>query len=238
MTKKFSHTILLIILILFIKVTDIFSQENSKYNVDRELKGMIILGLNLTQVDGDEVYGYKKTGLNGGFGAVVPIEKRFSLSIETLFNQKGAYRRYAPIADSSDGVYYNLRLNYLEVPFLLNYEDRQTWNFGLGISWGRLVSMNEIEHGETIDWSYNNWPYSKHDWNIIANIHFRLWEHLKFNLRYAYSISKIRTREFSNYSGSTWTREQYNNVISLRLMYVFNEKYLPPKTKIEKKKKK
>jgi len=45
-------------------------------------------------------------------------------------------------------------------------------------------------------------------------------DRLKINLRYAYSIRSFRNREFSQGD----FREQYNNVVTIRLMYIFNEK--------------
>jgi hypothetical protein len=59
---------------------------------------------------------------------------------------------------------------------------------------------------------------------VLADLRFRLWEGLKLNLRYQYSMVKIRTRDFENLQGDTWTRDQFNNVITIRLIYVFNEK--------------
>ena len=72
----------------------------------------------------------------------------------------------------------------------------------------------------------NSNTYRPNDFNICANLRFRLWEGLHAELRYQYSLRSIRTRLY--YSNITETlpsqvRLQYNNSITLRLVYIFNE---------------
>ena len=40
------------------------------------VKGEAFMGLNLSQVDGDQAYGYRRLGFHGGLGAIVPIYKK------------------------------------------------------------------------------------------------------------------------------------------------------------------
>ncbi|MCF8331934.1 MAG: hypothetical protein K9H84_05735, partial [Bacteroidales bacterium] len=65
------------------------------------IKGAAILGTNLSQVDGDEIYGFHKFGLNVGASAIIPIDDRWSVSLETLYSEKGSFRgpQYAPPKD-------------------------------------------------------------------------------------------------------------------------------------------
>jgi hypothetical protein len=67
-------------------------------------------------------------------------------------------------------------------------------------------------------------PFNENDYSIIADFRFRLYKRLFFNFRYSYSISKIREREFFDYNNNKWMRKQYNNLFSIRLIYVFNER--------------
>ena len=53
------------------------------------IKGEVISGVNLSQVDGDMFYGFKKFGLNVGVGAMIPFGKNWDVSFEILYNQKG-----------------------------------------------------------------------------------------------------------------------------------------------------
>lgn len=199
----------------------------------QRIKGELILGMNTTQIDGDEVYGFHKYGFNVGVGAILPFSKHWSLSVETILNQKGAYQNASIEGDTLPTPYYNIRINYLEVPVMIHYEDRETMTAGLGFSWGRSVGIEEIEHGTKVPSTTLAGPYKRDDVNVLVDFRFRIWEKLKFNFRYAYSVLPIRTRTFTNSIGQTWERTQYNSLLTVRLIYVFNE--APDLTKKEKK---
>ena len=107
------------------------------------IKGEVFLGSNISQVDGDECYRYRKLGVHAGAGALVPITNYLDAGLEVLFGQKGAYKR-----DSINyhlGYFtgtYNLTLNYVEVPVMVYLHDNR-FAFGLGVSYGRLVGLTE-----------------------------------------------------------------------------------------------
>ena len=72
----------------------------------------------------------------------------------------------------------------------------------------------------------NSCTYRPSDFNICADLRFRVWEGLHVELRYQYSLAPIRNRLY--YQNVTETlamkiRQQYNNSITLRVVYVFNE---------------
>lgn len=192
---------------------------------DRQIKGLVILGMNMAQVDGDEVFGFYKAGLNAGVGALLPLGKGFGFNAEILFNQKGAYKKFTVAGDSAGIPYYNLKLDYLEAPLYFTFEDRHIWTIGLGFSYGRRIRYREVERGYVMDSASQ---YSKNDYNVLIDLQLRVWHHLKVDIRYAYSLAKIRTRNYGpTLSGDTWTRDQYHNLLSFRAIYVLNEKYQP-----------
>jgi len=223
--------ILLIIILLF---------SCHSYLSAQRIKGAISAGMNLSQVDGDEVYGFNKVGLIAGASATLPVGKHFSFTIETNYSQKGSNQKdqyYEEIDDSLGNVEvrtgaYKVKLDYLEVPVLFHFNDRNIFAAGLGFSYGRLVSVKEWEHGHRVSTtSLNTGPYDRDDYNVLADLYFRIHKKiskLKFNIRYAYSLSKIRTRDFYNNRGEyTGTRDQYNNLFSFRIIYIFNEHPAP-----------
>lgn len=199
----------------------------------QRIQGALIAGFNLSQVDGDEIYGFRKFGLTGGPSAIIPFTEKWLVSLETIFNQKGSFEKkqyYSldTLGNELNGAY-RLVLDYVEVPVMVHFNDRDRITAGLGFSWGRLVRVKEWEHGRrTTSTSLNTGPYDKNDYNILVDLRFRLYKRFRMNFRYAYSLSRIRTREFLPQPGSnqSWTRDQYNNLIGFRLIYVFNEK--PP----------
>lgn len=208
-------TIIIIIISLIVSF-------NAKSQV---IKGVIIAGANASQVDGDEVYGYYHFGANVGLGAIIPFTERWSVSIETLFNQKGGKGNFLKLIDSLGGLY-KINLNYVEVPVLIHFEDKKILNVGVGISWSRLVGVKEWQNGKQVNSTSISGPYTKNDFNIIADVSVRLYRQLKLNFRFSYSFIKIRERTYSDLNNNSWTRKQYNNMLTLRLLYVFNEKFI------------
>jgi len=186
------------------------------------IKGYVAGGFNLSQVDGDEVYGFKRMGGNIGVAAMIPLWKNFDVSLETSFTQKGAFQKQQYNSDSLNGAY-ELRLNYVEVPVLIHYTDKDFITIGTGFSWGRLVGATEFEHGFQTATTAANGVYSLDDFSVLVDLRMRMADRLKFNFRYQYSLTKIRTREFTNLANQTWKRDQFNNLMTVRLIYMFNE---------------
>jgi len=128
--------------------------------------GGVASGINLSQVDGDEVVGYHKVGFNGGPYVKLMLDRkqRFSATMELLYTQKGAAKRYPfpagmeiakndielidPRYEEVDKNFlYKLRTDYLEIPLLFHYEDpKSKFGIGIGISWARLVYIKEMQH--------------------------------------------------------------------------------------------
>lgn len=192
----------------------------------QRFKGAVMGGMNISQVDGDEVVGYKRIGAHFGAAAILPI-KKFDITLEAVFNQKGAYQKPQYLADTFGRTgEYDLRLNYVEVPIIAHYTDKEFITAGLGFSWGRLVSFSEVEHGGALPPYSDTVGFRNDDWNVLVDLQLRIYKQLKFNVRYAYSLAALRERVYYTiYNDEPWTRKQYNNLFTFRLVYVFNERY-------------
>lgn len=187
--------------------------------------GVATLGFNMSQIDGDEVVGYKKPGLYFGAQARLPLKSNLSASVEVAFSQKGAYQKYPLEEDPTKQLpYYNIRLNYLDVPIMVHYEDKNFILAGLGFSIGRLVGLKEYEWGVRTNASLANKTYLSNDYSALVDLGFLVFPKLRVHFRYSYSLYKIRTRTYTDTSGGSWKREQFNNLISFRLTYTMNEK--------------
>lgn len=207
-----------IIILLFCLIYNSIEAQN--------IKGAIIGGLNITQVDGDQVYGFRKKGISVGPSAIIPLRSGFQLALEVLYSQKGSSQ--APVYTYEDSTReYRLKLNYAEVPILIQYADKHGLTAGLGISYGRLVFVKEKQYNpltKKVEWDnvrLNDGTYKKDDFEVIADLKLKLFTGIYANLRYSYSIAKIRTRYF--YKPFNKSRDQFNNVISFRLIWVLND---------------
>ncbi len=209
--------------------------------------GSVIAGGNVSQVDGDEVAGYYKLGVNAGLSVMMPLDNNFRwfATIELLYSQKGSFQNYlranATLSDTNQLIWHNenptipfdktikykLNLDYVEVPVVFHYEDPLTGcAIGAGFAWGRLVRAHEIENGWTTTTDVRSGLYSRNDWSVIADAKIRLWKGLKLNFRFQYSMVPIRKRLFDPFGPNEELRKQYNNSITVRLIYSFNEKYI------------
>ena len=203
-------------------------------------KGEILLGANLSQVEGDMVNGYRKVGFCGGMGIQLPFHfnpksetKPWAASMEILFTQRGARQKnanYKPTDITNDSIYtrykfkYLLQNNYVCLNFMLHYTDKEKYTIGTGLAYNRLVYYKEIEFG-TLQTYDSVARFKPSDLMFLFDLRLRVWQQLKAGFRFEYSLIPIRTRHFrqsANYLEQT--RKQYNNTLSLYLVYVFNEK--------------
>ena len=98
MSQKRKHNFLVKLVLAFGLVLSLLSFPLHA----QRFKGAVMGGMNLTQVDGDEVYGYRRVGGHLGVAAILPI-KKFDITLETVFNQKGAYQKTKYPGDSLNG---------------------------------------------------------------------------------------------------------------------------------------
>jgi hypothetical protein len=222
-----------------------FSLILSEQSFSQHILGAVSAGINLSQVDGDEVYGFKKIGFTGGPSVIIPFgkDKKWSVTLELLYSQLGSrqksvYPASTTIDSTRAGFYdgYRLSLNYVQIPVIVHFTDKRFIAGGLGFQYGQLVGVTEYEdYNDNRDFVRSattlQSPYTLADIQVLADVRLRIYRGLWFNVRYSYSILPIRTREFVNpFYGNIWLRKQYNNVISMRLVYIFND-ILPDKTK-------
>ena len=238
MKTRWLFTIGLPILFSFISL-NVYSQK---------ILGAVSAGMNLSQVDGDEKYGFKKVGLNVGPSVIIPFgkNKKWSVTMELLFSQIGSRQKEQYINDSivdstTVGYYdgYKLQLSYVQIPVMVHFKDRNIIAGGIGLLYGQLVGAKEYEDYNDSRGLFRTEtnlrsPYAMSDLQAIVDIRLRLYQKLWFNIRYSYSVFPIRTRDYVNPIYQTVeTRKQYNNVISMRLTYIFNEE-IPRKEKNKK----
>jgi hypothetical protein len=195
----------------------------------QRVMGVLAGGFNATHVEGDDVFGFRKLGFNAGAAAVVPFGEKWSFTLETLYSQKGSFHkeggRGMDYRLEHDYNHYKLVLNYVEVPVLVHFKDRTGIKGGLGFAYGRLIRVKEWEdHLRMATTTLNEGPYDDNDYSMLFDVEIPVYQQLKFNARYAFSLFKIREREYLIVSpNEEKIRKQYNRVLSFRLLWYFNE---------------
>ncbi len=201
----------------------IWAQNPSSFyeEVPRTFYGGLILGSNFTQIDGDNFAGYHKIGLNAGGIMYAHLGNKVAASLEILYSQKGSKSNMAQASNSK--VYqiqdYRIDLAYAEVPLQINYFDRRRSHFGGGFSFSQLITSRESVtskpafNNDTLD----HFKFRKSDLNFILGGNLHLWQGLFLQARFQYSLLSIR----KNFHPEFGRAEQYNNMWTLRLMYLF-----------------
>ncbi len=220
--KRYKHInlfLLLLLSVLFFEVNSCFGQDKYFLETPKTFYGGLLIGTNFTQVDGDDFAGYDKTGLNVGAIVYTTLDENVAASMEILYSQKGSEAHYAQILQP--GIYftnYGIKLNYAEIPIMINYFVKHKSNVGAGLSYSRLANSSEyITTSPPQYFDLNKYPFKKDDLNLLlgGNVHF--WKGLYLNIRFQYSLLSIRDKIPQDYSKAA----QYNNLWVIRLMYLF-----------------
>jgi hypothetical protein len=180
----------------------------------QEFKGGLKGGICASQVSGDDLSGFDKAGLILGGYVARSLSERVALQMEIMYIQKGSRKNARP--DKGDYQSYIMRLNYIEIPVLLNWRHKKKWGFEIGPSIGYLFKSYEAdEFGVFV----NARPFNPTEIAINFGLNYYMTENLFVNTRYGNSVLPIR----DHVSGATYKLNwgQYNTAISFTLNYQF-----------------
>lgn len=182
----------------------------------------LIGGANFSQIDGDNYAGYHRTGANFGGIGYLRIYRHVAFSFEALYSQKGAKSntyRYSNRDSMTIIDKYGIKLNYVEIPLMINYFDQRKSHFGLGVAVNRLLNSTEtIETTPATTINFDKYPFKKQSFDIVAGAQMHVWKGLFFNIRFQYALSPVRTVSPDEVSRA---QRQFSNLWTVRLMYLF-----------------
>jgi hypothetical protein len=202
--------------------------QNYSDDGERLFKGLLTVGVNAAQVDGDGPYGYNCWGLHAGVGTMINLGKGFSTSLEMLYSQRGSSAKvyFSPVTHYTQS--FTARFNYVEVPVCLNYQDKKRLLVTLGLSPAVLANFNLKFQGYD---PYGNqitvnppeclaMEPAKFDLSALAGIQFLIKERIAIGGRYSYSLLSLKPPCV----GETQADGQYHNVITFRATYIIGNK--------------
>lgn len=197
-----------ICLFFFLITTNTFAQEKG-------FRGGILLGAVASQVDGDALSGFYKGGLQSGIFLTNRFGKKTGFQIEIKFIQKGSRTITFPSDSAASanlytGRYYKLRLNYVEVPLLLNFYLKKKFMIETGLGFAYLFNAREDVDG--YGFAVPAPAFKKLDFPIYIGVSYFPFEKFHLDFRYSYSTVAIRNHP----ANKTWyfDRGQYNNLLS------------------------
>jgi len=230
-SRKFTALILITIILSLFSGTVLAQDEDDDephglyLPEQRVFYGGLIAGANFAQVDGDYFAGYHKIGLNAGGIVYAQLRKHVALSLEILYSQKGSKSNLGEPSPNNATIFivkYGISANYAEIPVMINYFDKRRSHFGIGVSYGRLVSSSEnitVADSSTVkNLNFNTlYPFKTNAFDFLAGVELHLVKGLFLNIRFQYSMIPIRTQiPPPDYARA----DQYSNLWVVRLMYL------------------
>ena len=179
----------------------------------QRFSGTAIIGANVSQIDGDNLFGWDKIGLNGGMRLGYGIGEKTNLAIEFLYSQRGS----APsISSGSD--FQSIDLKYIEIPILIEYndwylEEDDYYKVGIegGFSYGNLFSVSSSNNLVVTDLD----GYKKNDLSYTIGARYSINKNIAGVFRYSGTIGTIYRNEDADIEG------QVSRWMSFRLHYTF-----------------
>lgn len=226
-SRKLTKTGLLFLMLSFGSLLPAFAQYSNNPEYE-ELQGGLVAGANFSQVDGDGYKGYDKFGFTGGgilylpFGNNVglPFDATIALSLEVLYEQKGAHGNGAVFNTNVTGQ--DIRLHYAEVPIQLNlFRGTRKSNFGMGLALGYLGFSEETIEEDNTTTIKNGYPFHEFDLSYVLTGNIHVFKGLFISPRFEYSLISVRNNN-SRFGGRD---QQFNNTVSVRLMYLISQKH-------------
>lgn len=179
----------------------------------QRFKTAVVAGLNMAQIDGDDLAGYRQPGINAGLRTSAQLSDKWQLGLELLFSQQGSDR--GP-DDPFLTDYDRIRFNMVEVPAMIQFSE---WKIQLaaGLSYSRLINYRIRDLGgsniaSNFDIDRNNvsvllggtyFPSEK--WGLDVR-----WTRAMFPLQVYSSLSGAETDQFLSY------------FVSFRLLFLLN----------------
>lgn len=177
-----------------------------------------LAGVNITQIDGDDLRGFSQFGFNGGLRVVAKLGDRWRVGPEILFSQIGS-RRGGNEFNASN--FDRVRVNTVEVPFMLYYKD---WKFTAeaGLFYQRLINYRiEDSAGFNIT---DDIPFRDDFYGIQLGGTFYATENWGFNFRWS--------RHFSDLEANDGNLSLIGRSLTFRIIYTFGRGEEMPRSPI------
>jgi hypothetical protein len=183
----------------------------------QHFESAIRLGVNATQINGDNMAGFHEAGLVAGLQVSYPFSTHWSGAFEMLWSQKGS----AAVVDSgfvaTGDAWFKLRLNYIEVPVMVQYKLNKRINFQAGLGWAYLFNNNfEPYYGGDSKAQF----MKKMEFSTTFGAAYRFADHWSLFARYTNSLLPVN-KNSSLYAAYIYGSGLYNIVASFGILYHF-----------------
>ncbi|MCB0567875.1 MAG: PorT family protein [Phaeodactylibacter sp.] len=203
---------LLALLIFAFSIPDADAQQHKQLR----FTAGALLGINASQLDGDDQSGYSKNGIVGGLRGIAHLTPRFDFNVELLYAQRGS----KPSAKGNNGERpVTILLNYAETPFLITFKTAEDWdgNYRLqlstGLSYARLLNSKvEETSGNTPNIAGNENKFKKNDISWKAGLAYLITPKLSLGVRHTFSLTPLLKENAISSESRNSLRSYYLNL--------------------------
>lgn len=181
----------------------------------------VLAGVNGCQIHGDSYSGFNQAGLVGGIYVSTNPDEKVYFQMELQYSRKGSKKISHP--DKGDYDYFELRMSYIEVPFLCRVNYRRLY-FEFGETIGALAHVREWDDlGEVQPSGFRRWETA-----LVLGIGYNISERWYVDFRYTNSIVPVKKYAvplyYQNRLSNLFNKGMYNNVLGLTVCYRFPHK--------------
>lgn len=154
----------------------------------QRFKAGLVLGVNASQINGDDIAGFDKLGLRGGLRGIILLGERSDISVDLLFSERGSASELVPNNQSLRRL---VRTRYIEVPVLFNFRDwlspkgHYQVHIAGGLSYGRLFDTFVDAFGVMEEEQAN---FNNNDLSLVLGVGYAPSPKLEFAARYNRSV--------------------------------------------------
>jgi hypothetical protein len=181
----------------------------------------VLLGLNTSQVSGDNLAGYNKPGLAVAGTLGKKINEKSGLEFRIAYSAKGS--RDVPNFEKGKYTAYYLKLHYIEVPIFYRYTYKKFCLMG-GPSIGVLLKSSiQNESGDYPTNSPENRPFNKIEISTNFGISYRLSDQFEVEFRTNDTFPFTPIRKHASGASYRWNYGQLNSLLTFGLKYNFKK---------------
>lgn len=147
-----------------------------------QIRNAIVAGAVAAQIDGDQMSGFNKAGIQFGGSSNFKVTESFSIQPEIMFTQKGS-----KTTDKND-YYLKYRLNYIALPVVASYRFHPRFTAQAGPSFDFLLSAKRDNGSGFEDVSD---LLNRLDLGVTGGMEYTISDRFGLNIRYTYSALKI-----------------------------------------------
>jgi hypothetical protein len=153
--------------------------------LSQEFKGVGLIGLNLSQIDGDTMHGFDRAGLSLGAKLYFQTNQKYNIALEMLYSQRGSAPSLSKLNDPR-----SIKLNFIELPMVLTFNDwyiekDKYYKVGVdvGLGYSYLFGINAPY--------YNEDHFRRHELGYLIGAYLRFNKKIGINVRYSSSFSNV-----------------------------------------------